>query len=60
MNAFKAPYDRTNNRVYLSIPVAPTQTVHDQFNLNYDHGEDSDGEVGPFFEAVEVDDDNEW
>ncbi len=34
--------------------------MHDQSNLNYNQGEDSDGEVGPFFEAVEGDGDNEW
>jgi hypothetical protein len=57
VNAFKAPYERTDDGVHLSIPVAPaTIPIHTDFNLVYDDGADSDGEVGPFFDAVECKD----
>jgi hypothetical protein len=57
MNAFKAPYELTNDGVHLSIPVAPAAIpIRTDFNLMYDDGADSDGEVGPFFDAVEGED----
>jgi hypothetical protein len=44
--------------VHLSIPVDPEAIpICTDFNLNYDNGADSDGDVGPFFDAVEGEDD---
>jgi hypothetical protein len=51
--AFKAPYEQTDEGVHLSIPVAPVAIpFHTDFNLNYDNGADSNGDVGPFFDAA--------
>jgi hypothetical protein len=52
VNAFKAPYDTTDDGVHLSIPVAPAPIVRHAFNLIYENGEDSDGEIGPYYDAV--------
>ncbi len=53
VNAFKAPYEQTDEGVHVSIPVAPVVIpIRTDFNLNYDDGADSDGDVGPFFDAV--------
>ncbi len=66
VNAFKALYDKTDDGVHLSIPVAPAPIVRHTFNVNYDNGEDSDGKIGPFYDAVvgedllDSDDDNDW
>ena len=57
VNAFKAPYEQTDERVHLSIPVAPTVIpICTDFNLNYEDGAESDGDVGSFFDAVEGED----
>ena len=49
MNAFKAPYEQTNTGVILIIPVAAAMIARTGLNLDYEN----DGEVGPFFDAVE-------
>ena len=54
VNAFKAPYEQTDEGVHLSIPAAPAaKPIHTDFNFNCDDGADSDEDVGPFFDAVE-------
>jgi hypothetical protein len=52
INAFKAPYDQTKTGVHLSIPVAPTPMHHNELNLDCYNGADSEGELGPFYDAV--------
>ncbi len=43
--------------MHLSIPVAPAPLqLHLNFNYDYDNGADSDSKIGPFFDAVEVED----
>jgi hypothetical protein len=43
--------------VNLSIPDAPaTILIHTELDLVYDDGADLDGEVGPFFDAIEGED----
>jgi hypothetical protein len=50
---FRAPYQQTEDGVNLSIPDTPAAlAVRIYINIdNYD-GADSDGEIGPFFDAV--------
>jgi len=67
VNAFRAAYQRTQDGIHLSIPVAPA-ALPQRFDFNYDNydGADSDGEVGPFYDAVadeeglDSDDDCSW
>ena len=57
VNAFKAPYEQTDEGVHLSIPVAPAAIpARTGFNLDYGDGADSDGEIGPFYDAIEDED----
>jgi hypothetical protein len=53
VNAFRAAYQQTEGGVHLSIPVAPA-ALPQRVDVNYDNydGADSDGEVGPFYDAV--------
>jgi hypothetical protein len=53
VNASRAQYQQTEDAVHLSIPVAPAPLPM-RVNFNYDYdGTDSDGEIGPCFNAVE-------
>ena len=57
VNASRVQCQWTEDAVHLSIPVAPAP-IPTQVNFNYDYdGTDSDGEIEPFFNAVE--DENE-
>jgi hypothetical protein len=39
VNAFKAPYDKTDAGVHLSVPITPVLIVCHTFNVNYENGE---------------------
>jgi hypothetical protein len=66
VNAFKAPCYKTDASVHLSVSITPVSIVHHTFNVNYENVEDFDGEIEPFYDAVEgedlldSDDDNDW
>jgi hypothetical protein len=49
----KAPHEQMHEGICISIPVPPTPVQRNDFNFDYEHGVDSDGEVGPFYDAVE-------
>ncbi len=49
----KAPYEQTEEGICISIPVPPAPVQRNDFNFNYEDGADSDGEVGPFYGAVQ-------
>jgi hypothetical protein len=64
ISSTNAEYTQSQSGVYLSVPLAAT-TTHTKsltFNTDYSEGYDSDGEIGPFFDAVqgeeEFDDDD--
>jgi hypothetical protein len=67
VNAFRAPYQQTEGGVHLSMPVAPA-ALPSRVDMNIDNydGIDSDGEIGPFYDAVadeaelDSDDDCSW
>jgi len=58
-SATNAEYAKANSGVYLSVPVsrATAAAATLTFNTDYSEGYDSGGELGPFFDAVEGEDD---
>ena len=61
VSATNAEYAQANWGVYLSVPVsramAPAASL--TFNTDYSEGYDSGGELGPFYDAVECEEDFE-
>ena len=48
-------YERLDDQTFTSIPAQPSPKVYKGIHedANFENREDSDGEVGPFFDAVE-------
>ena len=60
VNAASAPYQTTDDGVHISIPIPPASVQnYSNFNENYGDGADSDGEIGPFLDAVQEEKEDE-
>ena len=48
-------YERLDDQTFTSIPAQPSLKVFKGIHKNttFENGEDSDGEIGPFFDAIE-------
>jgi hypothetical protein len=55
VSAAKAAYEQTDEGVCISIPVPPVPIQRNEYNFDYENSMDSDGKVGPFYDAVEGD-----
>jgi hypothetical protein len=54
ISARRVEYDTTSNGVLLSVPVTSDLPQANRANCSqYQEGYDSDGEIGPFFDAIE-------
>mmetsp|Transcript_15692 Transcript_15692/g.22367 ORF Transcript_15692/g.22367 Transcript_15692/m.22367 type:complete len:238 (-) Transcript_15692:894-1607(-) len=59
VSSTNAEYSQSQSGVYLSVPLASTTALKLTFDTDYSQGYDSDGELGPFFDAVEGEEDFE-
>jgi hypothetical protein len=59
VSSTNAEYSQSQSGVYLCVPLASTTAPKLTFNTDYSQGYDSDGELGPFFDAVEDEEDLE-